>query len=559
MDEPSTPPLSRNEGIKAGSRYLRGSIAEGLAELATGAISEDDQQLTKFHGLYLQDDRDLRPERGKKFLEKAYSFMCRLRIPAGEITPEQWLKLDHIADEFANGTIRLTTRETIQFHGIIKGNLKASIQAMNAALLDSIAACGDVNRNVMATYDPARARLTRELHGLATALSTHLMPRTRGYHEIWLDGEPVIEAEEDEPIYGRTYLPRKFKMAIALPPLNDVDVFAHDFGLIAIVEDGAIAGYNLVVGGGMGMTHGDVSTFPRTGDVIGFFEPDEAVRAGEVVVTVQRDFGNRRERKHARTKYTVETMGVAAFKAEVEARLGHRLAPARPFAFERTGDPIGWHASEDGLHHCTLFVENGRIGGALKAALAEVARTHRGAFVATANQNLAIARVPAAERAAIEAILAAHGIGAPSGGIRKNAMACVALPTCGLALAESERYLPSLLTKLDALLAENGLGEDEIVIRMTGCPNGCARPYLAEIGFVGRGPGTYNLYLGAAFDGSRLSKLYRADVGEAAILAELGALFAGYAADRQAGERFGDWTIRAGHVRPTLAGREFHA
>jgi sulfite reductase (NADPH) hemoprotein beta-component len=551
--------VSANETIKANSRLLRGTIAEGLLLQATGAIADDDTQLTKFHGIYQQDDRDLRGERTRKKMEKAFSFMARVRIPAGVLTPQQWLGLNDVATERGNGTLRLTTRQTVQLHGLIKSNLRPAIQAIHAALLDTIAACGDVNRNVTASDVPQYPAVHAEISALARAISEHLLPHSHAWHEIWIDGEQVIGAEpEDEPILGRTYLPRKFKIAIAVPPHNDTDVFAHEVGLIAIVNDGKVAGYNVLVGGGMGMTHGEVDTFPRTGDLIGFCRPDQAVAVCEKILTVQRDWGDRADRKHARLKDTIERVGLDRFVAEVTERLGFALEPAQPFQFGHTGDPNGWVEGSDSQLHYFLFVENGRVKGPLRDALRAIAETHDGRFILTPNQNLVIADVAPERHAAIAALLRQHGL-LPPGVLRRNAMACVALPTCGLALAESERYLPDLITALDAEMARNGLMRDAIVVRMTGCPNGCARPYLAEIGLVGTGPGKYNLYLGGAFDGSRLSKLYRKDLGHAEIVATLAPLLAEYAEHRDSDERFGDYVIRAGHVHATRAGNRFHA
>jgi len=561
---------TRNEIIKENSRLLRGTIAEGLADVSTGAISEDDSQLTKFHGTYLQDDRDVRPERAKKKLEKAYSFMIRVRLPGGVTTSKQWLGLDAIAGTYANHTLRLTTRQTFQFHGVIKSNMKRAMQAMNAALLDTLAACGDVNRNVLAASNPYLSKTHAAVHDLAVKVSEHLLPQTGAYHEIWLDGEQVIDETrpaktDEEPIYGTHYLPRKFKIVIAVPPSNDVDIFAHDLGYIAIVEGGKLVGYNVTVGGGMGMTHGEHDTFPRTADLLGFCTTEQAVDVAEKVVTVQRDWGNRESRKRARLKYTIEDRGLGNFRAEVEKRLGYKLGEPRPFEFTSTGDVIGWEQGTDKKWHLTLFVENGRIkdlpGWSLRTALREIAEVHPDGFVVTANQNLIIANVAAKAKAKIEAILKAHGIaiGTSLSGLRRNSMACVALPTCGLALAEAERFLPELLTALEESLDKAGLKGDDIVIRMTGCPNGCARPYLAEIGLVGRNPGLYNLYLGAAFNGSRLNKLYAEDVDKVRIVRLLEPLFARYAKEREEGEHFGDFAIRAGYVRATTAGNRFHA
>ena len=555
---------SPNEAIKAGSHFLRGTIAEGLERVETGGLADDDTQLTKFHGIYQQDDRDLRAERGRSKMEKAFSFMARLRIPAGVLTPRQWLAAERIAVERGNGTLRLTTRQTIQFHGIIKSNLRAAIRGIHAAMLDTIAACGDVNRNVIARVNPWQSRAHAEAVALANAIGSHLLPKSRAWHEIWIDGEKITGGEdEDEPIYGRAYMPRKFKIAIALPPSNDVDVFAHDLGFIAIEENGSVVGYNVVVGGGMGMTHGEPDTFPRTGDVIGFCDAHQAIDVAEKVVTVQRDFGDRSDRKHARLKYTIERLGLADFRAELERRLGFVLGPARAFAFTHNGDRTGWVQGDDGNSHFTLLVENGRIadrpGRRLLSGLHAIAELGVGRFIITPNQNLVLASIPPEKEAAVAGLLREHGLDAPMGGMRRNALACVALPTCGLALAESERYMPDLLTELEAEAERAGLAEDEITIRMTGCPNGCARPYLAEIGLVGRAPGVYNLYLGGAFDGTRLNKLYRKDAGHDAIVAMLAALMKEYAERRRENERFGDYVIRAGHVRPTLAGNRFHA
>ncbi len=551
-------PLSPNERIKENSNFLRGTIAEGLTRVETGALSDDDGQLTKFHGFYQQDDRDLRAERGKQRMEKAFSFMVRMRIPGGIVTPTQWLAIETLAKQRANGTIRLTTRETVQFHGILKGNLRPLMQGLDAVRLDTIAACGDVNRNVIATVAPWQRDHYAAISELARDLSAHLLPKTRAWHEIWLGEEKLSGAVEDEPILGRTYLPRKFKIAIALPPHNDVDVFAHDLGFIAIVEDGRIVGYNVVAGGGMGMTHGEPETYPRTGDVIGFCAARDAIDVAEQVVTVQRDFGDRSNRKHARLKYTIDTMGLDRFVSLVQERLAVKLAPARPFAFVSTGDRPGWMQDEGGTSHFTLFVENGRIRGRMLAGLHEIAALDVGRFIMTANQNLVLADIPKSKRKAVEKLLTAHGLDAGFSGLRRSAMACVALPTCGLALAESERYLPELISRLEAELERFGLREDEITIRMTGCPNGCARPYISEIGLVGRTPGVYNLYLGGAHDGVRLNKLHRRDVNGDAIVATLSPLFGAYAESRKRGERFGDFVIRTGVVAETTAGVNFH-
>jgi sulfite reductase (NADPH) hemoprotein beta-component len=558
--------LAANEHIKIASGYLRGGLADGLLKHATGAISEDDGQLVKFHGMYMQDDRDLRPERTKKKLDKAYSFMIRLRIAGGVISPKQWLALDDIAVTYAGGALRATTRQTFQYHGVIKSNLKRTMAAIDAALLDTIAACGDVNRNVMATTNPAQVGAHKAAHRLAKDISDSLLPKTSAWREIWLDGERVVggEEEEVEPVYGRTYLPRKFKIVVAVPPSNEVDIFAHDLGFIAILDKkNQVTGWNVTVGGGMGMTHGEPDTFPRTADVMGFVAPEDAIKVAEAVMTVQRDWGNRKNRKNARLKYTIERYGLDAFRAEVETRIGKTLGAPKPFTFTNNGDRFGWTEGDDGRHHLTLYIPSGRIkdyedGPQFLTGLRKIAEVHEGDFRLTANQNVIIANVPGAKRAAIEALVDQYGITKGAGALRRNSIACVALPTCGLALAESERYLPSLMTELEESLATHGLAEEEITIRSTGCPNGCARPFIAEIGLVGRGPERYHLYLGAAFDGSRLGKLYKEDVAASDIRDTLDPLFADFAKGRKPGEHFGDYLIRAGHVARTVNGPDFH-
>jgi sulfite reductase (NADPH) hemoprotein beta-component len=543
-----TPKLAHNETIKTNSRYLRGTLEEGFADIATGAISDDDQQLIKFHGIYLQDDRDLRPERAKRKLDKAYSFMARLRVPGGVMSAAQYLAMDKLADERGNRTLRLTTRQSIQFHGVIKSNLKPALRQIDSVLLDTIAACGDVNRNVMCTPNEFFSEVYAQAERTARDVSTHLLPRTKAWREIFIDGERVTDDPEAEPIYGATYLPRKFKIAVAVPPQNDTDVYAHDLSFIAIVEKKRVIGYNVMVGGGMGATHGDPETYPLLGQVIGFCDVDDAPLVAEAVVTTQRDFGNRSNRRRARLKYTIEDRGLDWFAGEVNNRLVKKLTPAKKFKFDSNGDRMGWVTGADKQHHLTLFVENGRIADAgdwrLKSALVEIASSFDVSFIITPNQNLILARADDAARVGIEEIFAAHGVTLRASVLREAAMACVALPTCGLALAESERYLPSLITKLDALLAENGLDKQPITVRMTGCPNGCARPYIAEIGMVGRNPGKYNLLLGGAHDGSRLNRMIREDADEDTILATLAPIFADYAKSREAGESFGDFVTR---------------
>ena len=548
-------PLSDLERIKAESRYLRGTIAEGLADPVTGAISDDDNKLLKFHGSYLQDDRDLREERRKQKLEPAYAFMLRARLPSGVVTPAQWLAFDRLATEYANGTLRITTRQTFQWHGIIKCHLKPTMAAIHEALATTIAACGDVVRNVVSTPNPVESEAHALAYAWATRLSLELSPRTRAYHEIWLDGEALVgEPKDEEPLYGTTYLPRKFKIGLAIPPLNDIDVFAQDLGLIAIIEQGELKGFNVAVGGGMGATHGDGSTYPRLASVIGFVAPDQLPQVAETIVAVQRDWGDRHERKHARLKYTIDRHGLPVFKAEVESRLGFALQPARAYRFDHNGDRYGWIEGNDGRWHLTLQIESGRLadvgGRRWLTGLRELAKVHQGDFRLTCNQNVIVANVAAADRDRIGAIVAAHGLDGyrSYSGIRRHAVACVALPTCGLAMAESERYLPDILPKLEALLESHGLRDAPILLRLSGCPNGCSRPYLGEIALVGRGPGRYDLRLGADFRGQRLNVSYRENVDEPAILNALAPLFADYADHRRPGEHFGDFLVRAGVI-----------
>jgi len=562
----STATLTDVERIKADSRHLRGSIAASLADPLTGALADDDTQLSKFHGFYQQDDRDIRSERKRQRLEPAYSFMIRARVPAGICTTAQWLNMDAIATKHANGTIRLTTRQALQLHGVIKSKLKSAIRGINDEMMDTLAACGDVNRNVMAPTLFDLSAVHREVQEHAVALSKHLTPATRAYHEIWLDGEKIESSEpEQEPIYGSTYLPRKFKSAFVVPPQNDVDVFAQDLGFIAIVEGGRLIGYNVIVGGGMGMSHGEPDTYPRLAEALGFCMPGQVLAVAEAVLTAQRDFGDRTNRKHARLKYTIDDRGIQWLREQVAERSGLSLGEPRKFAFVGNGDVYGWQKDDSGHWHYTLFVENGRIANfgdrQLMSGLREIARVHKGDFRLTPNQNLSISNVGEKDKAHIEKLLSDYGIenSRQASPLRLHSMACVAMPTCALAMAESERYLPSLIDKIDTAIAEAGIVGIPITIRMTGCPNGCARPYIAEIGLVGKGPGRYNLYLGAGFAGDRLGCLYRDNADEAEILDALSPLFRRYADEADDGERFGDFLLRRNVVREVSAGRYFHA
>ncbi len=553
------------EKIKAASRLLRGTLAESLADPVTGALREDDTHLLKFHGSYQQDDRDLRDERRLQKLEPAFSFMIRTRLPGGVCTPAQWLALDAIADDFANGTLRLTTRQAFQFHGIVKRELKPTMAALNAALVDTIAACGDVNRNVAASSHAGGSRLEATLVDWSRRLSEHLLPKTRAYWDIWLDGKrvdaegrPIAAVDsagspagsEDEPILGATYLPRKFKAAIALPPVNDVDVFSQDLGFIAIVEGERLLGFNLTVGGGLGMTHGEPATYPRLASLIGFLPPEQLLAVAETVVRIQRDFGDRTNRKHARLKYTIDDRGLPWFHAELAQRLGAMLEPPRAFQFTTSGDRFGWYQGENGHWQLTLRIPAGRIAdredAPWRTGLRAIAGVHRGHFRVTPNQNLVIADIPLESRATIESLVREHGLDLHerASPLQRDALACVAMPTCPLAMAEAERYLPGFVDRVDALLSRNGLARAPLLLRITGCPNGCARPQLAEVALIGKAPGRYNLYVGGDSLGQRLNRLHRENLDEPALLAELDVLFAHWARERQPQERFGDFVQR---------------
>ena len=569
MIEPTPEELAKRsevERIKDASHYLRGTLVESLQDPLTGALAEDDTQLCKYHGIYQQDDRDLREERRRQKLEPRYQFMVRIRVPGGVCTPTQWLEVDRIANTWCNKTIRLTTRQAYQLHGVVKRGLKKTIAEINAALLDTIAACGDVNRNVMCNPNPYQSRLHQEVYEYARRISEHLTPQTTAYHEIWLDQELLSSSRQDEePIYGKHYLPRKFKIAVAIPPSNDVDLFANDLGFIALAEGDHLVGFNVSVGGGLSMAHGDIETYPRLADVIGYCPKSKALQVTEEIVKIQRDFGDRSHRKHARFKYTIEDRGLDWLKFELNRRLGWELEPSRPFVFEHSGDRYGWVEGANDTWHYTLFVQNGRILDTedlpMMTGLREIAKVHDGDFRLTANQNLMIGRVSSKRKPVIDALLAEYRLAEANRqtGLRLNSMACVAFPTCGLAMAESERYFPSLLDKLERVIKQAGLEHDPILIRMTGCPNGCARSVLGEIGFIGKAPGKYNLYLGAGFYGQRLNKLYRENINEEQILAELTPILLRYAREREPGQRFGDFVIKAGYVEEASSGKDFHS
>lgn len=548
--------LSDAERMKKESRFLRGTIADDLQNGLTGGFSGDNFLLIRFHGMYQQDDRDIRAERAEQKLEPRHAMMLRCRLPGGIITPKQWLAIEKFAtDNTLYGSVRLTNRQTFQFHGILKKNVKPAHQMLHEVGLDAIGTANDMNRNVLCSSNPVESELHQEAYEWAKKISEHLLPRTRAYAEIWLDEKKVATTEE-EPILSETYLPRKFKTTVVVPPHNDVDLHANDLNFVAIAENGKLVGFNLLVGGGLSIEHGNKETYARTASEFGFLPLDKTLAVAEAVVTTQRDWGNRTNRKNAKTKYTLERVGVETFKAEVERRAGITFGPIRPYEFTTRGDRFGWVKGIDNKWHLTLFIENGRLldypGRPLKSGVAEIARIHQGDFRLTANQNLIVAGVPESEKARIEEIARAHGLMESVTAQRENSMACVAFPTCPLAMAEAERFLPAFVTRVEAIMDKHGVGAEHIVLRVTGCPNGCGRAMLAELGLVGKAPGRYNLHLGGNRSGTRIPRMYRENITEEEILANIDELVGRWAQERTPGEGFGDFTIRAGIVRPVV-------
>ncbi|GKV80893.1 assimilatory sulfite reductase (NADPH) hemoprotein subunit [Pectobacterium versatile] len=552
------------ERMKTESNFLRGTIAEDLNDGLTGGFKGDNFLLIRFHGMYQQDDRDIRAERAEQKLEPRHAMLLRCRLPGGVMTPEQWLRIDKFATENTiYGSIRITNRQTFQYHGILKSNVKPVHQMLNSIGLDALATANDMNRNVLCTSNPIESELHQQAYEWAKKISEHLLPRTRAYAEIWMDQEKVATTDE-EPILGSTYLPRKFKTTVVIPPQNDIDLHANDLNFVAIADNGRLVGFNVLVGGGLSIAHGDKETYPRTASELGYISIEHTLAIAEAVVTTQRDWGNRTNRKNAKTKYTLERVGVDNFKQEVEARAGVKFEAVRPYEFTGRGDRIGWVKGIDNKWHLTLFIENGRVldypGRPLKTGLAEIAKIHKGDFRLTANQNLIIAGVPARSKAKIDALAREHGL--IDDGVseqRKNSMACVSFPTCPLAMAEAERFLPEFVTKVEGIMQQHGVGDEHIVLRVTGCPNGCGRAMLAEIGLVGKAMGRYNVHLGGNREGTRIPRMYRENINETEILAEIDRLIGLWAQDRQPNEGFGDFVIRTNIIKPVLdPARDFY-
>ncbi len=574
-------PLSDNERLKGQSHYLKGSITDDLGDGLTGGFTGDNFQLIRFHGMYEQDDRDIRAERTDQKLEPLKNVMLRCRLPGGIISPKQWVGIDKFAGEQTMyGSIRLTNRQTFQFHGVLKDNIKPMHQWLHQLGLDSIATAGDVNRNVLCTSNPVESSLHREAYEWAKKISEHLLPKSKAYAEIWLDGEklhstettekkPVVEGarsdDSTEPVLGKNYLPRKFKTSVVIPPHNDVDLHANDLNFVAIGDEKGLVGFNVLVGGGLSMEHGNTRTYPNTAREFGFIGLDKVLDCAAAIVSVQRDWGNRSDRKNAKTRYTLERVGTEVFIDEVERRMEARFEPIRPYEFTERGDRIGWVEGDDGKWHLTLFIENGRIldfpGRPLKTGMLEIAKVHQGDFRLTANQNLIVANVPADQKDRIEQIARAHGLISDSvTPQRENSMACVSLPTCPLAMAEAERFLPSFIDRVDTLMAKHDLSDDHVVLRITGCPNGCGRAMLGEIGLVGKAVGRYNLYVGGNRAGTRIPRLFKENIVESEILDIMDGWLGDWVRERQDGEGFGDFSIRTGIVKPVLdAPRDFWA
>lgn len=547
---------SKVERIKLESDYLRGQIAEEIAQ-GGSHFSPDDVQLLKFHGTYQQENRDVRQARKASGVEKEYSFMIRSRIPGGTLTPEQYLAEDDIAGRYANGTLRITTRQAFQLHGVLKGDLRSTIHDINEGLSSTLAACGDVNRNVMACPAPVVNQAQEQIQELANRIALHLAPHTHAYHEIWVDGEQIetvkhAEEEDVEPIYGKTYLPRKFKVGVAYPGDNCIDVYTQDIGLIASLKGEELDGFTVVIGGGMGMTHGKTETYPRLANPFCFVTPDEVIQIVETIVTVQRDYGDRTNRKHARMKYVVEERGIPWFRNEVEKRLGRTLQDPREVTWRAAEDHLGWQKQRDSRWSLGIYVENGRIKDEgtlhLRSGLRHVVAEFAPGIRLTAQQNILLTDISGEQRGPLAAALAAHNVVTDPAdiGTRRLAMACPALPTCGQALAEAERVLPTLIRQIEAELRTLELDDEPLIVRMTGCPNGCARPFMGDIGLVGRSKDIYNIYVGGDLVNTRMNALYAPSIHTDKIISTIQPLLALWRDERDVDEAFGDFCYRVG-------------
>lgn len=567
---PEAAARSAVEVVKEQSRLLRGSIAEVLATHAE-QFGEQDKNLIKFHGTYQQEDRDARKNRSRAGVGKHFMFMVRCRIPGGKLTPDQYLAMDDLAGQYANGTLRFTSRQAIQLHGVLKGDLKATIAGINECLLTTLAACGDVERNIMCCPAPhAQDNVRAQLQATTDLLAERLAPRTRAYHEIWLNGKVVrseAKEQEEEPLYGKTYLPRKFKTALALPEDNCVDLYAQDLGFLAIVEHGQILGYNVFVGGGMGMTHGNATTFPHMGRPMMYVPADQVVRAAEAVIRLFRDHGNRADRKRARIKYLVHDWGVEKFRDVLAGYYGEPLTDPKPVDVSGFENHLGWHAQGDGRFWYGLCIENGRVkdDGAfrLRTALRTIITRFRPSVRLTPLQDVLLCNLDASAKAEIDRILVEHGVPLPAqrSVVRTLSMACPAIPTCGLAICESERALPGILDQLEAELRRLGLDAERLSVRMTGCPNGCVRPYQSDIGIVGRSGTKYSLFVGGHVLGHRLNFLLKDLVPLEELVPTLTPILERFQRDRRPGESFGDFchchgpaTLQSWLPQPTLPG-----
>ena len=546
--DPNKP--SKVETAKINSQFLRGTIDETLKDDSKDCFEENDLQLLKFHGSYQQDDRDLRKTRRDEGLGKAYSYMIRIALPGGEITNHQYKQLDRMADEFANGSIRLTTRQAIQYHGILKGDLRETIKQINLAAMSTLAACGDVCRNVMASAAPINDAIHQQIRKTARDVAVDLRPATKAYHEIWIDGQRTHSSEESEPFYGDTYLPRKYKVGVTVQGDNQIDIYSYDAGLIGIVQDGQLVGYNVVAGGGLGMNHGRANTFAQIAEQIGFVAVEHGVAAMRVVASIYRDFGNRSDRKQARLKYLIDTMGVDAFVEEFKKRCQFDVEPWRAIPDVTNEDWLGAHQQGDGKWFYGVFVENGRIQDTdqvkMRTAFLEIAETLGVDMTVTAQQSLLFNGLTEEQVPTLESILKKYNVPLLDqvSNTRRYSMACPAMPTCGLAVAESERAAPELITELENRIKELGLEKEQFTLRMTGCPNGCARPYTADIALVGRRPGVYHLFVGGRLAGDRMADLYAADVKIEEVVDILTPLLTQFAATKQNGESIGDFYQR---------------